>query len=175
MTPRRTRTVTAAALAAALLAGLAFPGCESTPKQISAARRETFGTVPITHIVLVTVKDPTRIAELVSDCDVALPGIRSVASYSCGVPMVSDRPNVLRDFDVGLYVGFRTEADYRAYLDDPAHLELVAKWKDGWKSVRIYDVVEGIAPASAVVLPPAASGTAPAPAAAETAAPAARP
>jgi hypothetical protein len=40
-------------------------------------------------------------------------------------------------------VGFRNGADYRSYVDDPRHLALVERWRDGWKAVRIWDIAEG--------------------------------
>ncbi|MFM9180437.1 MAG: Dabb family protein [Phycisphaerales bacterium] len=135
---RRRAPVACAAAAAALLAG-----CAATPEQVSLSRKAKLDTAPITHVVLIQLKDPTRAAELVADCDRALPALESVASYSCGVPLATDRTTVLRDYDVGIYVGFRNGADYRAYVDDPRHLALVERWRDGWKAVRIWDIAEG--------------------------------
>jgi len=123
---------------AALLAG-----CAATPEEVSLSRKAKLDTAPITHVVLIQLKDPTRAAELVADCDRALPALESVASYSCGVPLATDRTTVLRDYDVGIYVGFRNGADYRAYVDDPRHQALVERWRDGWKAVRIWDIAEG--------------------------------
>ena len=130
-----------AACAVAMAALLA--GCAATPEQVSLSRKAKLDTAPITHVVLIQLKDPTRAAELVADCDRALPALESVASYSCGVPLATDRTTVLRDYDVGIYVGFRNGADYRAYVDDPRHLALVERWRDGWKAVRIWDIAEG--------------------------------
>jgi hypothetical protein len=95
------------------------------------------------------------------------------------------RSNVSGDYDVGIYVGFADEAAYRAYLDDPRHLALVERWRDGWQSVRIFDVAQGASaprtvgpePVPAASTPPAAA-SAPAqatPTAAPSAAPAAAP
>jgi hypothetical protein len=81
--------------------------------------------------------------------------------------MVTERANVLSDYDVGFSVGFRSEADYKSYLEDPRHQGIVARWREAWKSVKIYDIVSGVAPASTVALPPK-----PAKPAAEPAAPA---
>jgi hypothetical protein len=114
----------------------------------------------------VQLKDPTRTAELIADCDQVLPAIKGVSGYSCGVPLVTGRTNVTGDYDVGIYVGFRTDADYRSYVDDPRHLAMVDRWRDGWKAVRIFDVVSGMPTASAV------PGTAAVPAAAPAATPA---
>ena len=173
---RRPRT-TPAALAAAIAAAAALAGCQSTPEAASLARRDDLDTPGITHVVLVQLKDPSRTAELVADCDRALPGIEGVAGYSCGVPLDMGRSNVSGDYHVGIYVGFRGQDAYRAYLEDPRHLSLVEEWRDGWKAVRIFDVVEGVpaatpmpAPSTAPVAQPPQSA-APAPAAAPAAAP----
>jgi len=146
--------------------GIAFVGCASTPEAKSLARKADLDTAPITHVVLVQLKDPTRTAELIADCDQVLPAIKGVSGYSCGIPLVTGRTNVTGDYDVGIYVGFRTDADYRSYVDDPRHLAMVDRWRDGWKAVRIFDVVSGMPAASAV------PGTAAAPTAAPAATPA---
>ena len=146
--------------------GISLVGCASTPEAQSLARKADLDTAPITHVVLVQLKDPTRTAELIADCDQVLPAIKGVSGYSCGVPLVTGRTNVTGDYDVGIYVGFRTDADYRSYVDDPRHLAMVDRWRDGWKAVRIFDVVSGMPTASAV------PGTAAVPAAAPAATPA---
>ena len=153
--------------------GITLVGCASTPEAQSLARKADLDTAPITHVVLVQLKDPTRTAELIADCDQVLPAIKGVSGYSCGVPFVTGRTNVTGDYDVGIYVGFRTEAEYRAYVDDPRHMAMVDRWRDGWKGVRIFDVVSGMPAASAVPGAPAVPvATSPAAAPASNAAPA---
>ena len=158
--------------------GIAFVGCASTPEAQSLARKADLDTAPITHVVLVQLKDPTRAAELIADCDQVLPAIRGVSGYSCGVPLVTGRTNVTGDYDVGIYVGFRTEAEYRAYVDDPRHLAMVDRWRDGWKAVRIFDVMSGMPTASeapgapATMTPSSAAAAAPKATAPAAAAPA---
>lgn len=144
--------------AAAALAAAALGACRSTPEAASLARKADLGSAPITHIVLVQLKDPTRTAELVAECDRSLPAIGGVRGYSCGTPLETGRSNVTADYDVGIYVGFATDADYRAYLDDPRHQAVVDRWREAWKSVRIFDFAEGL-PASL----PAAQDVPPAP------------
>lgn len=146
--------------------------CQATPEEQSLARREVLGSPAITHLVLVQLKDPSRLAELVADCDRVLPAIEGVAGYSCGVPLDMGRSNVSGDYDVGIYVGFRDADAYRGYVDDPRHLALVDRWRDGWKGVRIFDVIEGI-PAVAPPAPAPSAAPVPAPAAPSTAVPAA--
>jgi hypothetical protein len=138
----RTALIALLTLASAALVA----GCASTPEAASLARKERLETPAITHVVLVQLKDPSRTAELVADCDRALPGIESVRGYACGVPMETGRSNVIGDYDVGIYVGFVDATGYRAYLDDPRHLDLVERWREGWKAVRIFDVISPEAP-----------------------------
>ncbi len=153
-----------AAAACLLLASLA--GC-ATPEQMVEDRRHSISTAPITHVVLIQLKDPTRAAELVEDCNRLVPGIQSVKDYSCGIPFPSGRANVVENYSVGFLVTFQDEEGYKAYTDDPAHLALVEKWRNAWKEVRIFDFLDappGAAPALQPVQPaPAATpGTAPA-------------
>lgn len=144
-----------------MLLPVAASACQTTPAEQSLARREDLGSPAITHLVLVQLKDPSRLAELVADCDRVLPAIEGVAGYSCGVPLDMGRSNVSGDYDVGIYVGFRDADAYRSYVDDPRHLALVERWRDGWKGVRIFDVIEGI-PAVAPPAPPPSPESAPA-------------
>lgn len=168
----RPRTVARPAQAALLAAAL-LTACASTPEAASLARRDDLATAPITHVVLVQLKDPTRIVELIEDCDRALPGIEGVDGYSCGVPLDMGRASVTKDYDVGIYVGFATPEAYRAYVDHPRHLALVERWRDGWKAVRIFDVVAGapVAPPPAPTAPATATAPVPATVPAATAAP----
>lgn len=161
-----------ACLALALVVAGAPVGCRTTPEAESLARKEDLGSAPLTHIVLIQLKDPTRTAELVAECDRSLPAIEGVRGYSCGTPLQTGRSNVTSDYDVGIYVGFAGEADYRAYIDDPRHQAVVERWREAWKSVRIFDFAEGLpaaTPGAAAEQRPSA-GTEPA-----AAAPAARP
>ena len=139
---------------------LTLTACETTPEAQSLARKVDLDTAPLTHVVLVQLKDPSRAAELVQDCDRVLPSIEGVSAYSCGVPLVMGRTNVTSDYDVGIYVGFRTEAAYRTYVDHPRHLEMVEGWREGWKSVRMFDIVDGVPAAMPVKVAPVATDAA---------------
>lgn len=147
--------------ALALIALAALAGC-ATPEQRVEQRRVEIATAPITHIVLIQLKDPTRAAELIEDCDRSVPGIPAVKAYSCGLPFPSDRPNVVGDYSVGFSVSFENEEGYRAYTEDPAHLALVEKWKTAWKDVRIFDFLDSPQGALMALPPSAEAGAAPA-------------
>lgn len=156
--------------AAACLSLAFLAGCAGGPQ---AAEPRQAPTPPITHVVLIQLKDPTRTQELILDCDRTLPAISSVLTYSCGRPMASNRPNVVDDYSVGIYVGFKDEDGYRVYADDPGHLALVEKWRTAWKSIKIYDILDAASPAG--MEQPVAPAAQPAPAAAPAAAPATPP
>ena len=141
---------------ACALFALTLTACETTPEAQSLARKVDLDTAPLTHVVLVQLKDPSRAAELVQDCDRVLPSIEGVSAYSCGVPLVMGRTNVTSDYDVG----FRTEAAYRTYVDHPRHLEMVEGWREGWKSVRMFDIVDGVPAVMPVKVAPVATDAA---------------
>jgi len=92
------------------------------------------------HVVLFKLKLAEDAAALIADSDASLPRIPGVVSYFAGRHLDVGRANVEKDYDVGLYVGFDTEASYRAYLDHPLHTELVTRWRPKWEWIRIYDV-----------------------------------
>ncbi|MBL9140356.1 MAG: Dabb family protein [Phycisphaerae bacterium] len=150
------RVLASSALAAAALLASAC----ATPEERVEERRNQIATPPITHIVLIQLKDPSRARELVEDCNRSLPGIPAVLAYACGEPLASDRPNVMKNYSVGFFVSFRDEEGYKEYTEDPAQLALVEKWRTAWKDVRIFDFLE--ATGAPFVQPPAAAAPAPA-------------
>ena len=110
------RRVALATASAILLAGCASTGVAPRPATIS-------------HIVLIRLDDPTRAAELIADSDRLLATIPGVVSYSAGTHLDTGRANVLGDYDVGLYIGYDSTADYAGYVEHPQHVELVQKWR----------------------------------------------
>ena len=93
----------------------------------------------INHVVFFDLKDQAEADELVQDC-FRLFVIEGVSSGYVGKHYDIGRESVLRDYDVGFFVAFQTEADYHNYLTHPLHVELVESWKPRWESIRIYDV-----------------------------------
>lgn len=154
----------------------------ATPQERVEERRTQIATPPITHIVLIQLKDPSRARELVEDCNRSLPGIPSVLAYACGEPLQSERPNVMKNYSVGFFVAFADEAGYKAYTEDPAQTALVEKWRTAWKDVRIFDFLEPAnlgfettMPAGAAPAPTTAPATGSAPATTPSSAPATGP
>jgi hypothetical protein len=104
---------------------------------------------PILHLVYFTLADaepPEAVAELLADCERWLRPIDGVVAYAAGRHLDIGRDNVSGDYDLALFIGFDDEASYRAYLVDPAHLELIAKWQSRWAGVTIHDVLDEPAP-----------------------------
>ena len=116
-----------------LLAGLPVAGCGTPPSQ------RPIDAGGVSHIVLFTLADPEDAGELEQDCARLLKPIESVRVYACGNHIDTGRPIVRGDYDVGLLVSFSDEQGYQAYLNDPDHLALVAKWKDRWTDILLYD------------------------------------
>ena len=93
----------------------------------------------INHVVFFDLQDPADAEELIEDCYglLAIPGATSGYAgrhYDIG------RASVLSDYDVGFFVAFDDEESYRSYVEHPAHVTLVEKWKPRWDSIRVYDV-----------------------------------
>jgi hypothetical protein len=91
------------------------------------------------HVVLVELADQGDISAMQADSDRMLPSIPTVRSYACGAPVDIGRPNVAKDYDLGIVVTFDSIADYKAYLVHPVHQELVTRWKPRWKRSYIVD------------------------------------
>ena len=96
----------------------------------------------IEHFVLIKLENPAEAEALRADCDAMLPGIDGVVSYWSGLPDRSgrDSPTIDSDWDVALCVGYPDAAAYRDYVADPAHVQLVQKWKPAFTWLRIHDV-----------------------------------
>lgn len=93
----------------------------------------------INHVVFFDLKDPGDVPQLIADCRRLLE-TKVVTSGYVGTHYDIGRSSVLRDYDVGFFVAFNSEDDYRAYVEDPAHAALVEKWKPRWDSIRVYDI-----------------------------------
>ena len=97
---------------------------------------------PINHVVLIKLDDPTKSQALRADCDTILPEITYVDSYWCGQHLDIGRAGIDGDYDIALCVGFTNRAAYEGYVVDPAHVDLVTRWKPEFEWIRIHDVVD---------------------------------
>ena len=98
--------------------------------------------VAIQHVVLIKLDDPERAGALLEDCDMMLPAIAGVLAYWSGTPDQSGRVSTAidADWDVALCVSYADAKAYTAYVDDPAHVDLVRRWKPEFTWLRIHDV-----------------------------------
>ena len=96
----------------------------------------------INHVVLFKLKNPVDAGELIFDCDALARSVPGIVSAFAGKPLEAGRSNVDGSYDVGFYVGFASEQDYALYVDHPAHVEAVNKWKPRWEWIRIHDVID---------------------------------
>lgn len=93
----------------------------------------------INHIVFFDLQEPADADELIQDC-YSLLAVPGPTSGYAGTHYDIGRSTVLRDYDVGFFVAFDSEEDYRAYIEHPRHVALVEKWKPRWDSIRVYDI-----------------------------------
>ena len=115
----------------ALLAMLTLSAC---------ATNQPRGELPgaIHHEVFIKLINPADIDELITDTR-ALGGLPGVIDWAVGQRADTGRSNVLTDFDVGLYLGFARESDYKAYIDHPIHQSFLDKWRPRFQTVQIRD------------------------------------
>ncbi len=123
-------------LIALVLCCITLAGCAATRTSRPIAPRPAI----INHIVFFTLNDPADADALIHDCDTLLASIPGVVTYACGKHLDTGRPTVDGNYDVGLYVGFNSREDYAAYVEHPAHKDLVTCWRPKIKSMRIHDI-----------------------------------
>ncbi|MEO6810991.1 MAG: Dabb family protein [Isosphaeraceae bacterium] len=120
----------APALAVALIAGNLSQAADKSGPQLA-------------HVVYFTLKDHSTEAreQLVASCQKYLNGHEGAVWFSVGTIAedVDEPPVSVRDFDVAINVVFRDKAAKEAYLVNPRHKEFVAKNKDVWSKVRVFD------------------------------------
>jgi hypothetical protein len=107
-----------------------------------AARTAPVRPTRINHVVFFKLNDPADADELIRDCDSMLTTVAGIVSFFAGTRLETEREGVDSDYDVGFYLGFMSEADYQTYLDHPAHLEVVKKWRPRLRHLQVYDVVD---------------------------------
>jgi len=96
----------------------------------------------IGHIVFIQLQNPSDFHALLHDADWMLGTIPSVESYAAGKHLDTGRSTVSSDYDLAVYLGFKSEADLRAYVIDDQHVDFVNKWKPRLKSLTVYDMLD---------------------------------
>ena len=122
----------AAALFLVLPPVLLLAGCQGPSAPATAGMR-------LQHVVLVDLADDADIGPMRADSDRVLPSIPVVRRYVCGTPVEMGRPNVAKDYDLGIIVQFDSVDDYKAYLEHPVHVQLVSTWRPKWRRSYIVD------------------------------------
>jgi hypothetical protein len=117
------------------LVAIALTGCAGTGPHTAHSTRPA----EINHIVFIKLKNPADVPALIADSDRLLPG---VTRYACGQHIDTGRATVIHDYDVGLYIGFDSTADYAVYVDHPDHKALVAEWRPKSEWLHVYDVLD---------------------------------
>lgn len=133
-----TRPTRCLALAALLATGLGGLGCQSGPEPVPMATARPVAS--ISHVVFVSLADPWESKSLVADAWRSLSTIPGVASFSAGPHLDTGRDTVLKDYDVGMVIGFESEKDLARYVDHPSHVSFVERWKPRITALRVYDI-----------------------------------
>lgn len=121
------------------LLALSFAACSASKGGESAP-----GTVQ--HVVFCWLKEPgnEEARRKLIEASYSLTSIPGVVRVHAGTTLPSDRPVVDDSFDVGIVIVLENEEALPAYLENPAHKELVAAVLQPLTSrVLIYDIVAG--------------------------------
>ncbi|QDU43495.1 Stress responsive A/B Barrel Domain protein [Symmachiella dynata] len=96
----------------------------------------------LAHNVFFSLNDPTpeNTQKLLDDCNDYLNNHPGLIFFGCGtvVPDLA-RPVNDHDFDVALHTVFEDRAAHDVYQTAPRHLEFIARNKETWKQVRVFD------------------------------------
>jgi hypothetical protein len=96
----------------------------------------------LVHGVYFTLKDKSEAAkkEFIGLCEQYLTRHEGTAHFAVGARGEEFNREVNdQDFDIGLYVVFESKAAHDKYQDHPRHLEFIAKGREKWESVRVFD------------------------------------
>ena len=135
----RTRRAWMGLAVVAACAGLVVAAAREIDSKTRDAGRDT-----IVHSVYFWLKPEATEADaeaLARDCKQALGPLDCVKQIDVGPPLGKGRGSVDGSYKVGLVVYFADQAGYDTYLKHPDHLKLVAKYKDRWQKVVVYDFV----------------------------------
>jgi hypothetical protein len=96
----------------------------------------------LVHGVYFTLKDKSEAGqkEFIGLCEQYLTGHEGAGHFAVGARGEEFNREVNdQDFDIGLYVVFESKAAHDKYQDHPRHLEFIAKGRDKWEKVRVFD------------------------------------
>jgi hypothetical protein len=95
----------------------------------------------LAHNVYFSLKDnrPAACQALVADCHRLLAPIPGAIFFAAGVCSEIDRPVSDRDYDVALHCVFADRATHDAYQQAELHQQFIARNKDNWRRVRVFD------------------------------------
>ena len=100
------------------------------------------GEPMLAHMVFFQLKEPTDKARatLIEACKKHLSGHKGTVYFSAGV-IAADMNREVNDkeFDVALHVVFKNRKCHDTYQTDPRHVEFVERFKESWKTVRVFD------------------------------------
>lgn len=94
------------------------------------------------HTVYFWLKEGTSDAakqQLIDDCVTYLKPIPSVKQLWAGPPAMTPREVVDNSYSVGLSVVLDDDAGHDVYQQHQLHLDFIARNKEHWKSVKIFD------------------------------------
>lgn len=95
----------------------------------------------IAHDVFLSLKNPSRsaIAGLTQDCRklLAIPGVLHLDAGPRASAMT--RADNDQDFHVAMHVVFSNHGNYERYRVHPLHKALIARWKEEFAEIRVFD------------------------------------
>jgi len=95
----------------------------------------------LAHQVFFTLRERTdeRIESLISDCQTYLTGHDGMLDFAVGRREPKYTRPVNADYDVALHTVFKDQASHDAYQTASRHNEFIARQKDHWASVQVFD------------------------------------
>jgi hypothetical protein len=128
--------------AAAVLIAVAWSGVFQISTRSHSMAADSSKKPGIVHDVYFTLNESTSEgrAKLMAACKKCLTDHPGVTYFGVGVVAEElKRPVNDRDWDVGLHMIFKSQADHDAYQNHPRHLQFIEENKSNWKKVRVFD------------------------------------
>ena len=96
----------------------------------------------LSHSVYFTLKNSSDAAcdAMIADCQKYLKDHKGVVFFGVGrLASEYNRPVNVRDYDIALNIVFDGRESHDTYQVHEQHLEFIAKNKEGWEQVRVFD------------------------------------